>query len=143
VKVPPATCLMVCARSGTKSGSHVFAFRQPIPHHLCHYPCTIRGVWSKLAIFSTCRHLPQASSAHSDRLIPYPVSPLGFSSSLSPCLKGDRWDLEWKHRRCKDSLRLRTFNSPLFIRTPFVRKVLRAAGAPAANGHLHNACRQP
>src|SRR6266404_315035 len=34
------------------------------------------------------------SSAHSDRLIPYPVSPLGFSSSLSPCLKGDRWGLE-------------------------------------------------
>lgn len=41
--VPPATCRMVCARSGTKSGNHVFASYQPIPRYLCQNLRTIGG----------------------------------------------------------------------------------------------------
>jgi hypothetical protein len=108
------------------------------------YTCTLsKGAFPMPPnLFIGMIEVPTGLPAHPDR----PSFPSRFpaNSHLTITLPHGRQvgSSSEKHRCRTNNLGLRTFNShPLFIRTPFVRKVLRAAGASAANGHLHNAYR--
>ena len=122
--VPPAACRMVCARSGTKSGGPCVCLLLAYPAtSLPSNPCTLSEVRSR-TLPNLFLSMIKVHLAHSDRSdfpsrFPTWISPLPVTLPQGRQVGPQSENI--------GAIRiipgLRTFKSPLFIRTPFVRKV--------------------
>ena len=124
-EVPPAACRMVCARSGTKSGPCV-CLLLAYPATSLPIPATLSEVRSRMLpnLFLSMIKVHQLIPIAQTYFPSLPTFQLEFSSSCHLASRETGGASKVKNIGDTRTIPgLRTFKSPLFIRTPFVRKV--------------------